>query len=163
MKKTPVYLSLAIALVLTACATSKPSTSASEEPSTARPVSPTETLEPPAATELPSTATREPAPEPSSTETTGDEGQVEEVIVIDSTYRLKVTNVPVGTTVTWVYDAGLPHTVTSDTNIFNSGTMGEGDTFSFTFDEAGTFPYFCRFHGSAGGNGMSGVVNVTDG
>jgi plastocyanin len=87
----------------------------------------------------------------------------EEVIVIDSTYRMKVITVPVGTTVTWVYDAGLPHTVTSDTNVFNSGTMGEGDTFSFTFDEAGVFPYFCRFHGGAGGSGMSGIVNVTEG
>ncbi len=87
----------------------------------------------------------------------------EEVIVIDSTYRQKVITVPVGTTVTWVYDAGLPHTVTSDTNIFNSGTLGEGDEFSFTFGEAGSFPYFCRFHGGAGGSGMSGVVNVTEG
>lgn len=90
-------------------------------------------------------------------------GEAVEVEVIDSTYLLKVTTVPVGTTITFVYNGGLPHTVTSDTNLFNSGTLGEGDTFTFTFDEAGTFPYFCRFHGSAGGNGMSGVVNVTDG
>ncbi|MFQ5944221.1 MAG: plastocyanin/azurin family copper-binding protein, partial [Anaerolineales bacterium] len=87
----------------------------------------------------------------------------EEVIVIDSSYRLKVTTVPIGTTVTWVYDAGLPHTVTSDTNLFNSGTLGEGDTFSFTFTEEGVFPYYCQFHGRPGGSGMSGVVNVTEG
>ena len=91
------------------------------------------------------------------------EGEVVEVEVIDSTYLLQVTEVPVGTTVTFVYNGGLPHTVTSDTNLFNSGTLGEGDTFSFTFDESGVFPYFCRFHGSAGGGGMSGVVNVTEG
>jgi plastocyanin len=93
----------------------------------------------------------------------GAEGEAMEVEVIDSTYLLKVTTVPVGTTITWIYNGGLPHTVTSDTNLFNSGTLGEGDTFSFTFAEAGSFPYFCRFHGSAGGNGMSGVVNVTEG
>jgi len=90
-------------------------------------------------------------------------GEVVEVEVIDTTYLLKVTNVPVGTTVTFVYNAGLPHTVTSDADLFNSGTLGEGDTFSFTFDEAGTFPYFCRFHGGPGGSGMSGVINVTEG
>ena len=90
-------------------------------------------------------------------------GEGVEVEVIDTTYLLQVTEVPVGTTITWVYNGGLPHTVTSDTNLFNSGTLGEGDTFSFTFTEAGEFPYFCRFHGSAGGNGMSGVVNVTEG
>lgn len=89
----------------------------------------------------------------------GEEG----VQVIDNNFQMKVITVPVGTTVTWEYDATLPHTVTSDTNVFNSGTMGEGDTFSFTFNEAGSFPYFCMFHGGAGGRGMSGVVNVTEG
>jgi len=87
----------------------------------------------------------------------------EEVKVIDINYQAKVVNVPVGTTVTWVYDGVLPHTVTSDTNVFNSGTMGEGDTFTYTFDEAGVFPYFCQFHGGTGGSGMSGIVNVTEG
>ncbi len=87
----------------------------------------------------------------------------EEVKVVDINFEAKVINVPVGTTVTWVYDGALPHTVTSDTNVFNSGTMGEGDEFTFTFTEAGSFPYFCKFHGGAGGSGMSGVVNVTEG
>ena len=86
-----------------------------------------------------------------------------EVFVEDSNYRLKVIDVTVGTTVTWVYNAGLPHTVTSDENLFNSGTMAEGETFSFTFEEAGVFPYFCRFHGSPGGGGMSGIINVVEG
>ncbi len=86
----------------------------------------------------------------------------EEVKVVDVNFQMKVITVPVGTTVTWVYDATLPHTATSDTNVFNSGTLGEGDTFSYTFDEAGEFPYFCRFHGGAGGSGMSGVVIVTE-
>lgn len=89
----------------------------------------------------------------------GDEG----VKVVDINYQMKIITIPVGTTVIWEYDAALPHTVTSDTNVFNSGTMGEGDTFSFTFDEAGVFPYYCTFHGGAGGNGMSGIVNVTGG
>jgi len=87
----------------------------------------------------------------------------EEVKVIDINFQAKVVTVPVGTTVTWVYDGALPHTVTSDTNVFNSGTMGEGDVFTFTFTEEGSFPYFCMFHGGKGGSGMSGVVNVTEG
>ena len=100
----------------------------------------------------------------SESETAGESAMgSERVLVIDSSYRLEVLEVPVGTTVTWVYDAGLPHTVTSDTNLFNSGTLSEGETFSFTFDEAGIFPYYCRFHGGPEGSGMSGVVNVTEG
>ncbi len=87
----------------------------------------------------------------------------EEVKVVDINFQMKVITIPVGTTVTWVYDATLPHTATSDTNLFNSGTLKEGDRFSYTFDEAGTFPYFCMFHGGTGGSGMSGIVNVTEG
>ena len=87
----------------------------------------------------------------------------EEVKVVDVDFEMEVITIPVGTTVTWVYDASLPHTATSDTDLFNSGTLGEGDQFSYTFTDAGSFPYFCRFHGGPGGSGMSGVVNVTEG
>jgi len=90
-------------------------------------------------------------------------GEEEEVRVVDIDFELEVITIPVGTTVTWVYDANLPHTATSDTDVFNSGTLGDGDTFSYTFDEAGSFPYFCKFHGGVGGSGMSGIVNVTEG
>jgi plastocyanin len=43
-------------------------------------------------------------------------------------------------------DANVPHTATSDDEVFDSGTLNEGDEFSFTFDEAGTFSYFCQVH-----------------
>lgn len=87
----------------------------------------------------------------------------EEVRVVDIDFKMKVITIPVGTTVTFVYDANLPHTATSDTGLFDSGTLRDGDTFSFTFDEAGEFPYFCKFHGGPGGSGMSGSVVVTEG
>ena len=87
----------------------------------------------------------------------------EEVKVVDIDFDMKVITIPVGTTVNWLYDGALPHTVTSDTDIFSSGTLGDGDMFTFTFAEAGSFPYFCRFHGGPGGSGMSGVINVTEG
>lgn len=90
-------------------------------------------------------------------------GETSEARVVDSAFRDKEISVPVGTTIIWVYDASLPHTVTSDDGFFNSGTLGEGDTFSFTFTEPGTFLYYCRFHGGPGGSGMSGVITVTEG
>lgn len=90
-------------------------------------------------------------------------GEAAEVLVVDTNYQLEVVNIPVGTTVTWVYNGALPHTVTADDGSFDSGTLGTGQTFSHTFDQAGSFPYFCRFHGGAGGSGMSGIVNVTEG
>ncbi len=63
-----------------------------------------------------------------------------------------------GTTVTWTNDDSAPHTVTT-TNApvdFDSGTMNKGDTFSQTFDTAGTYEYYCSIHPS-----MKGKVIVT--
>ncbi|MFQ5922160.1 MAG: plastocyanin/azurin family copper-binding protein [Anaerolineales bacterium] len=152
MKRIPAYLSLAFVLALVACATPEPTSA------------PTATEEPPTATQEPPTVTPEPSATATSETISEEEPTGEDIVsVVDITYRLQVITVPVGTTVTWVYDAGLPHTVTSDTGLFNSATMGEGDRFSFAFTEEGIFPYFCRFHGSPGGNGMSGVVEVTEG
>ncbi len=42
---------------------------------------------------------------------------------------------------TWTNNDGVMHTVTSDSGVFDSGYLSNGDTFTFTFTEAGTFPY----------------------
>ena len=47
--------------------------------------------------------------------------------------------VAVGTTVTWTNEDGTQHTVTAGDGSFDSGALGQGDTFSQTFDTAGTF------------------------
>ncbi len=69
--------------------------------------------------------------------------------------------VAVGTTVIWVNEDSVPHTVTADDGLFESGILQGGDTFEFTFTEAGTILYYCRFHGGPGGSGMSATITVT--
>jgi len=85
------------------------------------------------------------------------------VQVGDDHFAPQTITVPVGTTVTWEVTGTHGHTVTSDTGVFNSGStpLKQGDTFSFTFNQPGTFPYYCMFHGGPGGVGMSGTVVVT--
>ena len=83
-----------------------------------------------------------------STDTTeatgGDEQRVE---IADLAFNPETLTVAVGSTVTWVNaDPDVPHTSTSDDDVWNSDTLNEGDDFSFTFDEAGTFAYFCEVH-----------------
>jgi plastocyanin len=63
--------------------------------------------------------------------------------------------VPVGTMVTWTNNDSTAHTASSNTGVFNSGTIGPGQSFSFTFQAAGTYPYHCSFHA-----GMVGSVVV---
>lgn len=84
------------------------------------------------------------------------------VAAYDDYFTPKVITVPAGTTVTWINSGSDPHSVTSDTRIFDSGTLAPDATFSFTFNNPGTFPYYCKFHGGPGGAGMSGIVIVTN-
>ena len=44
---------------------------------------------------------------------------------------------------------------------FVSGDMGNGQSFQHVFTKSGSFPYFCRYHGGAGGVGMAGTITVS--
>lgn len=78
----------------------------------------------------------------------------------------KTISVSVGDTVTWDNrsSASEGHTVTGDG--LDSGTLKQGDDYSFKFRKAGTFKYLCEFHpsmkgtvkvkGSGGGGGSNG-------
>jgi plastocyanin len=88
-------------------------------------------------------------------------GQAQDgVIIVDNAYQPKQIEVDPGTTVMWTQEGELPHTVTADDGSFDSGEMGQGDTYSRTFQQSGSYPYYCTFHGAPGGEGMSGVVVV---
>jgi plastocyanin len=81
-------------------------------------------------------------------------------------YSPNPIQVSVGTTVTWTNNDSQPHTVTSGSNgqpdnKFNSSPnftplLNPGQTFSFTFTQAGNYPYFCALHPN-----MVGTVNVS--
>jgi plastocyanin len=84
----------------------------------------------------------------------------------DTAYSPNPIQVSVGTTVTWTNNDSQPHTVTSGSNAqpdnkFNSSPnftplLNPGQTFSFTFTEAGEYPYYCMLHPN-----MVGTVSVT--
>ncbi len=54
--------------------------------------------------------------------------------------------VKVGQKVTWTNNDSYAHTITSDDGTFDSGNLGSGQSFSFTFTKAGTFKYHCTIH-----------------
>ena len=63
------------------------------------------------------------------------------------TFNAATITVPVGTTVTWVNQDDIPHTVVSDDKTtFRSKVMDTDDKFSFTFNTPGSFGYFCSIH-----------------
>lgn len=68
--------------------------------------------------------------------------------------------VQTGDTVTWTNEDSAPHTVTAGardepSGMFDSGQIAPGQTFTFSFEEPGSFDYFCSFH-----SGMEGTVIV---
>jgi plastocyanin len=65
--------------------------------------------------------------------------------------------VNVGETVTWLNDDFSRHTVTSKDGVFDSDIMGKGQSFSYTFDKAGEYSYYCSPHPN-----MVGTVVVTE-
>ena len=66
--------------------------------------------------------------------------------------------VAVGTAVAWTNRDSFPHTTTedSDAEIWDSLALDLGESFKFTFTEAGTFSYFCAIHPT-----MTATVTVT--
>jgi plastocyanin len=58
--------------------------------------------------------------------------------------------------VTWTNSDAAPHTATAqDREALQSGTLNQGDSYSQTFDQPGTFEYFCEFHSN-----MKGTIVV---
>jgi plastocyanin len=53
-----------------------------------------------------------------------------------------------GDMITWTNRDAVTHTSTSDNAVWNSGNLSQGQSFSFTFNNAGTFPYHCVIHPS---------------
>jgi plastocyanin/uncharacterized membrane protein YozB (DUF420 family) len=78
----------------------------------------------------------------------------------DFTFVPNQLTIQKGTTVIFVNQDNVKHTVTEDDGKFNSKDILAGGTFSFTFNEAGTFPYHCEFHGDKGGVDMAGTITV---
>lgn len=90
--------------------------------------------------------------EPTATETPseGDAATDGDGVTIErSRFAPETLEVAAGTTVTFENTDPYAHTVTSadDSAVdFDSGELAQDETFEQTFDEAGTYAYFCQIH-----------------
>jgi plastocyanin len=62
------------------------------------------------------------------------------------TFAPALLTVKAGTTVRWLNEDDIPHTVASSTRAFKSKALDTDDSFSFTFGAPGTYEYFCSLH-----------------
>ncbi len=97
---------------------------------------------------------------------------IHNVSITSNTFTPSVLNIEAGDTVIFTNNGGF-HNVEADDGSFRcstdcrttaGGTQGQASSAAWvaeiTFDSVGQFNYFCVIHGSAGGGGMSGVINV---
>jgi plastocyanin len=92
---------------------------------------------------------------PAPRATSGPNGAI--VTISGFAFLPRTIDIRPGTTVTWTNNDAVTHTVTSTDGLavdakttftFGSDALGQGQTFSFTFDKAGTYFYECTIHKS---------------
>jgi plastocyanin len=76
-----------------------------------------------------------------------------QVSIQDFSFSPASVTINAGDSITWTNRDSMGHTATSDS--FDSGSLGYGQSFTYTFKDSGTFNYICSFH-----PGMKGVVIV---
>jgi len=69
-----------------------------------------------------------------------------EVKIDNFSFGPQALTVPVGATVTWINRDDIPHTVVSNDGVFKSKVRDTDEKFSYTFDKAGTYSYYCSLH-----------------
>ncbi len=68
------------------------------------------------------------------------------VTIKDFEFSPTAVTIDVGDTVTWNNEGPTPHSATADNGSFDTGIFGKGGSRTETFEEAGTFSYFCTPH-----------------
>jgi plastocyanin len=101
-----------------------------------------------------SNATQTPAQTPAQTQNQtpaqeNPQATVSNISIQNFAFNPATLTVKPGTTVIWTNNDTAPHQIKSEA--FNSASMSKGQTFSFTFPDAGTYDYFCSIHPSMKG------------
>lgn len=83
----------------------------------------------------------------------GSEPGVTEVIMQDSAFVPATVTIRAGESVRWTNQDTVPHTATSGQpgapdagRLFDTGTLGIGQSATIPFNAPGEYVYFCRFH-----------------
>lgn len=92
----------------------------------------------------------------------GGGGPTGDITLTASTFDPQNFNTQAGESFTWVNQFGVQHTITPDghTRWQRTVVTNQGQQFTATINEPGTYPYHCEIHGFPGG-GMHGTITVT--
>jgi plastocyanin len=94
------------------------------------------------------------------------------VSIVDFAFQPGSVTISAGDSVVWTNNGQAPHTVTDDGGTFDSSPncpnnlsdcMQPGDSYSHTFDSAGTFSYHCKVHPNMTGTIVVEAAQTTPG
>jgi LPXTG-motif cell wall-anchored protein len=68
------------------------------------------------------------------------------VAIADFNFSPATITIDVGDTVTWNNNGPTPHSATANDGSFDTGILKKGQSGSHTFNQAGSFSYFCQPH-----------------
>lgn len=95
------------------------------------------------------------------------------VTIQDFSFSPSTLTIKVGTSVKWTNNGPSSHTTTSDSGVWDSGTLSApsggggygggtaGGTYQFTFTTPGTYNYHCKIHPPSSYPGFTGTITVT--
>jgi len=82
------------------------------------------------------------------------------VEIKDNTFDPETVEIEAGTTVCWPNEGRNEHNVKPDEgDLFGTDSIDPGEAYTYTFEDPGTYAYYCSFHG-APGRGQIGEVIV---
>lgn len=99
---------------------------------------------------------RQPAHTTTMANPSAEDGASTNVTIAGMQFLPSTIRVKAGEHVTWINNESIPHTVTSHNNgLLASERLGRGSVFTHTFEQPGTYTYYCALHPS-----MTGKVVV---
>jgi plastocyanin len=81
----------------------------------------------------------------------------------DFDFSPKTISIDPGGSITFDNTGNTAHTATADNGSFDTGNLDPGESKTITIKAPGTYPYYCKYHGSPGGSGMAGTITVGKG
>jgi plastocyanin len=83
---------------------------------------------------------------PAAAQTDAATSKTATVTIDNFSFSPSVLTIKPGTTVTFVNHDDIPHTAVAVDKTFRSKVMDSDESFSFTFNTAGSIDYFCSLH-----------------
>ena len=89
--------------------------------------------------------------------------KTEQISIVDFAFVPAIDTISANDSVRWTNDGAVVHSSTSNTGVWDSGTLNPGQSYTRQFTAVGSYPYFCSFHPFMQGTIVVKSTAVADG